>query len=326
MNNTSNNNERPIYRPKFLEKEYEINYDELVTTLSNIEFQLNRVLDQINSLNLNQNDIISYDTEVIPEGTNIYFNILENFYNKMKRSFNDFDYRKYDESVRRILERIKQKLENYMTFLGHKTNRTIPTNIQELKSTPEYGYNPWNSNPVTVNPFGVFNPLVVSQTTSVPNVVVKKEEESKPSSSVTTVDGNVFNFAPSGSSRSSSTSPIIDVENNPMAIPPVDENVACPYCGLDLRNDPSRNPPIQFNKCGHYLHLGCYLGSSKSGTGQCPLCYKAGDYKEIRGGKHGRRIQKYKKTKKSVNKKRKTVNKKRKSMKKKAKKSRKRGF
>jgi hypothetical protein len=307
-------------RPKFLENKYEINYNDLVTTLTNIEGQLNSVLDDINSLNLNQSNIISYDTELIPEGVNIDFNILKEFYDKMKRSFNDFDYREYDENVRRILERIKQKLENYMTFLGHKTNRTIPTNIQELKSRPEYGYNPWNSNPVSVSPFGVFEDRVVSQTTSVPGVVVKKEEESKPSSSTTRVDGNVFNFVPSGSSRSSSTSPIIDVENNPMAIPPVDENVACPYCGLDLRNDTIGNPPIQFNNCGHYLHMGCYSGSSKNGTGQCPLCYRPGGYKEIRGGKHGRRIQKYKKTKKT----KKTVNKKRKSMKKKVKKSRKR--
>ena len=306
-------------RPKFLENKYEINYNDLVTTLTNIEGQLNRVLDDINSLNLNQSDIISYDTELIPKGANIYFNMLQEFYDKMKSSFNDFDDGGYDENVRRILERIKQKLENYMTFLGHKTNRTMPTNTEDLKRHPDYGYNPWNSNTGSVSPFGVFKDRVVSQTTSVPGVIVKKEEES-----TTRVDENVFNFAPSGSSRSSSTSPIIDVENNPMAIPPVDENVACPYCGMDLRNDPTRNPPIQFNKCGHYLHRDCYLASGK--TYQCPLCYGPSDYKEIRGGKHGRIIQKYKKTKKSVNKKRKTVNKKRKSMKKKAKKSRKRGF
>lgn len=305
-------------RPKFLEKEYEINYDELVTTLSNIEFQLNRVLDQINSLNLNKNDIISYDTELIPEGVNIYFNMLREFYRKMNDNFNEFVNRDNGD-VDRILRRIKQKLEDYMAFLGHKTNRTIPTNLAVLKRRPEYAYNPWNSNPVTVNPFGVFKDRVVSQTTSSPGVVVKKEEESKPSSSTTRVDGRVSNFVPSGSSRSSSTSPIIDVENNPMAIPPVDENVACPYCGVDLRNNTIGNPPIQFNNCGHYLHLGCYLGSSKSGSGQCPLCYKPGDYKTILGGKRGCRIQKYKykKTKK-------TVNKKRKSMKKKVKKSRKR--
>jgi hypothetical protein len=272
-------------------------------------------------LNLNDDDIISYDTELIPEGVNIDFNILEQFYDKMKSSFNRRD---YDENVRRILERIKQKLENYMTFLGHKTNRTIPTNIQELKSRPEYGYNPWNSNPVSVSPFGVFKDRVVSQTTSVPSVVVKKEEETKPSSSTTRVDGNVFNFVPSGSSRSS---PIIDVENNPIAIPPVDKNVVCPYCGLDLRNDTiGNNPPIQFNNCGHYLHLGCYLGSSKNGKDQCPLCYRDGGYKTILGGKHGRRIQKYKKTKRSTKKTKKMVNKKRKSMKKKVKKSRRRGF
>ena len=42
-----------INRPKFLEENYRINYDNLVTTLTNIEFQLNSVLDQINSLNLN---------------------------------------------------------------------------------------------------------------------------------------------------------------------------------------------------------------------------------------------------------------------------------
>ena len=316
-------------RPKFLEKNYVINRDDLVTTLSNIEGQLNRVLDDINSLNLNKSDIISYDTKLIPEGVNIDFNILEQFYDKMKSSFNDFydgdyDDRKYDENVRRILERIKQKLENYMTFLGHKTNRTIPTNIQELKNRPEYGYNPWNSNPVSASPFGVFKDRVVSQTTSVPGVVVKKEEETKPSSSTTRVDGNVFNFVPSGSSRSS---PIIDVENNPMAIPPVDENVVCPYCGLDLRNDTiGNNPPIQFNNCGHYLHMDCYLGSSKNGTDQCPLCYRLGGYKTILGGKHGRRIQKYKKTKRSTKKTKKMVNKKRKSMKKKVKKSRRRGF
>jgi hypothetical protein len=312
-------------RPKFLEKNYVINRDDLVTTLSNIEGQLNRVLDEINSLNLNDDDIISYDTKLIPEGTNMYFYMLKEFYDKMKSSFNHFDYSEYDENVRRILERIKQKLEDYMTFLGYKTNRTTPTNLEELKNRPEYGYNPWNSNPVSVSPFGVFKDRVVSQTTSVPSVVVKKEEESKPSSSTTRVDGNVFNFVPLGSSRSSSTSPIIDVENNPMAIPPVDENVACPYCGVDLRNKPTENPPIQFNNCGHYLHLGCYLGSSKNGTDQCPLCYSPGGYKTILGGKHGRRIQKYKKTKKTK-KTKKMVNKKRKSMKKKLKKSPRRGF
>ena len=76
----NNNNERPIYRPKFLEKEYEINYENLVTTLTNIEFQLDLVLGQINSLNLNQSNIISYNNKLIPEGANIYFNILQKFY------------------------------------------------------------------------------------------------------------------------------------------------------------------------------------------------------------------------------------------------------
>jgi len=310
-------------RPKFLKENYRINYDNLVTTLTNIEGQLNSVLDDINSLNLNDDDIISYDTKLIPEGTNMYFYMLKEFYDKMKSSFNR---REYDENVDRILERIKQKLENYMTFLGYKTNRTTPTNLEELKNRPEYGYNPWNSNPVSVSPFGVFKDRVVSQTTSVPGVVVKKEEETKPSSSTTRVDGNVFNFVPSGSSRSSSTSPIIDVENNPMGIPPGDDNLACPYCGVDLRNDTIGNPPIQFNNCGHYLHMDCYLGSSKNGTDQCPLCYKSGGYKTILGGNHGRRIQKYKKTKRSTKKTKKMVNKKRKSMKKKVKKSRRRGF
>jgi len=315
-------------RPKFLEKEYEINYDELVTTLTNIEGQLNRVLDDINSLNLNDDDIISYDTKLIPEGVNIDFNILKEFYDKMKSSFNR---REYDENVDRILERIKQKLENYMTFLGHKTNRTTPTNLEELKNRPEYGYNPWNSNPVSVSPFGVFKDRVVSQTTSVPGVVVKKEEEeSKLPSSVTKLDAPLVhdndNDIPFVSSRSS-ISPTIDLETNYQGIPPGDDNLACPYCGLDLRNDTiGNNPPIQFNNCGHYLHLGCYLGSSKNGTDQCPLCYKSGGYKTILGGKHGRRIQKYKKTKRSTKKTKKMVNKKRKSMKKKVKKSRRRGF
>lgn len=312
-------NERPIYRPKFLENKYEINYDNLVTTFTNIEFQLNRVLDEINRLNLNQNDIISYDIELIPEGVNIYFNMLREFYDKMKSSFNNFDYSEYDKNVRRILERIKQKLEDYMAFLGYKTNRTIPTNLADLKRL-NYPYNPWNSNPATVGLLGDFKDRVVSQTTSVPGVVVKKEESKLPSSSTTRVDGNVFNFVPSGSSRSSSISPTIDLETNHLGIPPGDDNIACPYCGVDLRNDPTRNPPIQFINCGHYLHLDCYRGSSKNNSGQCPLCYSPGGYKTILGGKYGRRIQKYKKTKKT----KKLVNKKRKSMKKKVKKSRKR--
>ena len=307
-------------RPKFLEENYRINYDNLVTTLTNIEFQLNSVLDQINSLNLNQDDIISYDIKLIPEGVNIYFNILKEFYDKMNDNFNKFVNRDNGD-VDRILKRIKQKLEDYIIFLGHKTNRKIPTNLEELKGL-NYPYNPWNSNPVSASPFGVFKDRVVSQTTSVPDVVVKKEEESKPSSSTTRVDGNVFNFVPSGSSRSSSTSPTIDLETNNLSIPPVDENVACPYCGVDLRNDMVNNPPIQFNKCGHYLHRNCYFHSGKNATGQgqeqCPLCNLFNDYRIIQGGKYGRRIQKYKykKTKKSV--------KKRKSMKKKVKKSRKR--
>ena len=310
-------NERPIYRPKFLENKYEINYNDLVTTLTNIEFQLDSVLGQINSLNLNQSDIISYDNKLIHEGANIYFNMLQEFYDKMKSSFNNFDYREYHENVVKILERIKQKLEDYIKFLGHKTNRKIPTNLEDLKRL-NYPYNPWNSNPVSASPFGVFKDRVVSQTTSVPGVVVKKEEDPKPSSSTTRVDGNVFNFVPSGSSRSSSTSPTIDLETNHLGIPHGDDNIACPYCGMDLRNDMENNPPIQFNECGHYLHWKCYLGSGKNESGKCPLCYKVSDYEKILAGKHGRRIQKYKykKTKKSV--------KKRKSMKKKVKKSRKR--
>lgn len=312
------------YRPSFLNNSYVINRDDLILTLTKIEFQLNRVLDQINSLNLNQDDIISYDIELIPEGVNIYFNMLGEFYRKINDNFNEFVNRDNGD-VDRILRRIKQKLEDYMKFLGHKTNRTIPTNLQDLKRL-NYPYNPWNSNPVTVGAFGVFKPLVVSQTTSVPGVVVKKEEESKPSSSTTRVDGHVFNVLPSVSSRSSSTSPTIDLETNHLGIPPGDDNIACPYCGVDLRNDMVNNPPIQFNNCGHYLHRDCYLGSSKNGSGQCPLCYKASDYKIIQGGKRGLGIQKYKKTKRTAKKKerrRKKNGEEKRMVKKKVKKSRK---